>query len=391
MTNPTDLAILDARPLSIEDQYSVAPWIDDDMVFVTPKFKPGEIARAGKEIIRVFPEHITFEQFGAYEKAIEIVENWRSSHSYPMQIIKNNLANRAKKVQPNPIVAQRLKRFISIVSKLKREPHMSLAQMQDIGGCRAIMSSVHHVRELVLAHEEAWDKNPHRHELNKCRDYIATPKASGYRGVHLIYKFISENPKYMVHNGQRIEIQIRSRLQHAWATAVEVVGAFQEQALKSGQGSLEWQRLFALMGSVIAKKEECPLVPDTPDGDSLIQEIRALSSHIKAEEFLAGCSEAAVFIERSKGNAVAYLLILDTNERKVRVLAQDSMRVANEKYAELEKKNRGLPHLQTVLVSVDSLGALKTAYPNYYLDVSGFLRELQAVVSPEFRVVASQQ
>ena len=204
----------------------------ENMAFVTPRFKPGEIDRAGKDMEGIhrlydsdFSEYVSLEQWSKYEKAAEIVENWRSSHSYPMQIIRNNLANRAKKVQPKPIVAQRLKRFVSITGKLAREPRMKLSQMQDIGGCRAIMSSVAHVRELVVAHEEAWHKNPNRHELNKCRGYIATPKASGYRGVHLIYKFISDNPKYIVHNGQRIEIQIRCRLQHAWATTVEVVGA----------------------------------------------------------------------------------------------------------------------------------------------------------------------
>jgi hypothetical protein len=62
------------------------------------------------------------------------------------------------------------------------------------------------------------------------------------------------------------------------------------------------------------------------------------------------------------------------------------MHVANEKYAEMEKKNRDMPQLQTVLVSVDSLGALRTAYPNYYLDVGEFLKELRAVIGP-FRVV----
>jgi hypothetical protein len=156
-------------------------------------------------------------------------------------------------------------------------------------------------------------------------------------------------------------------------------------------GSKEWQRLFALMGSVIAKKEQRPLVPNTPDGEALLQEIRTISGDIKAEQFLAGCSEAAVHIEKSMKNAVAYLIVLNVDERRVRVLAQDSMLVANERYAELEKENRDLPHLQTVLVSVDSLGALKTAYPNYYLDVCGFLRELQAVVFPAFRVVASKK
>jgi hypothetical protein len=144
------------------------------------------------------------------------------------------------------------------------------------------------------------------------------------------------------------------------------------------------------MGSVLAEKERRPLVPDTPSGKVLAEEIKAVSDEIKAEPFLAGCSEAAVHIEKSKGKAVAYLIVLDVNERRVRVLAQDSMAVANEKYAEMEKDNRDSPQLQTVLVSVDSIGALKAAYPNYYLDVSDFLQELRNVVGP-FQVVVSKK
>jgi len=41
-------------------------------------------------------------------------------------------------------------------------------------------------------------------------------------------------------------------LQHAWATAVEAVGIFTKQALKSNIGDGEWLRLFALMSSEIA-------------------------------------------------------------------------------------------------------------------------------------------
>ena len=346
-----------------------------------PSFSRGRIDKAGDTVLQAGKP----PSLADYTIALGVVDDWRASHSYPLQIIRNTLANRAKRVSSDAIVAQRLKRLESIVNKLGREPHMKLSQMQDLGGCRAIMPTVAEVDELVRIHKDARDKAPSRHELHHCKDYIANPKASGYRSVHLIYKFRTENPNHATHNGQRIEVQIRSRLQHAWATAVEVVGAFRKQALKSGQGSQEWQRLFALMGSVLAKKEQRPLVPNTPDGAALLQEITSVSEAIKAEQFLAGCSEAAVHIEKSRKRAVAYLIVLNVEERRVDILTQDSMHVANEKYVEMEKKNRDMPQLQTVLVSVDSLGALRTAYPNYYLDVVEFLKELRAVIGP-FRI-----
>src|ERR1019366_9744121 len=93
-------------------------------------------------------------------------------------------------------------------------------------------------------------------------DYVDHPKASGYRSYHLIYRYFSD--KKATHNGLKIEVQIRSQLQHAWATAVETVGTFIQQALKSSQGEEDWLRFFALMGSAIAYREHGELVPDTP-------------------------------------------------------------------------------------------------------------------------------
>ena len=143
------------------------------------------------------------------------------------------------------------------------------------------------------------------------------------------------------------------------------------------------------MGSAFAKTEQRTLVPGTPDGPDLNHEIQAVASQIKAEPFLAGCSEAAVHIEKTTRPAVAYLIALDIDARRVRILPQESMTIASEKYAELEQQNRDKSHLQTVLVSVDSLGDLRTAYPNYYLDVSQFLNELRRIVGP-FKVVVGR-
>src|SRR5690348_9890038 len=104
---------------------------------------------------------------------------------------------------------------------------MKLSQMQDIGGCRAVVASLSDVSRLVK-HYKASDM---KHKLLNEDDYITAPRKSGYRSYHLIYRYFSD--KKSSHNGLRIEVQIRSQLQHAWATAVETVGTFIRQALKS--------------------------------------------------------------------------------------------------------------------------------------------------------------
>ncbi len=52
-----------------------------------------------------------------------------------------------------------------------------------------------------------------------------------------------------------IEVQLRTRLQHNWATAVETVGIFTGEALKSSQGNEDWQDFFRLVSTWFAHKE----------------------------------------------------------------------------------------------------------------------------------------
>src|SRR5260221_9633788 len=154
---------------------------------------------------------------------------------------------------------------------------MNMAQIQDIGGCRAIMRDVTQVNALVDIYKH--ESRGIKHKLAKEQDYILNPKTSGYRGIHLIYKYRSE--KVNTYDDMRVEIQVRTLLQHAWATAVETVGTFIKQSLKSSQGEEDWLRFFALMSSAMAIEEGKPIVPGTPDDfNKLRLEIIALATSL---------------------------------------------------------------------------------------------------------------
>ena len=61
------------------------------------------------------------------------------------------------------------------------------------------------------------------------------------------------NQRFQEFNGLRVEVQIRSKLQHFWATAIETVDFFTRQAIKSSEGHPDWVDFFKLVSSAFAK------------------------------------------------------------------------------------------------------------------------------------------
>lgn len=310
------------------------------------------------------------------ERTFRIVNNWRSSHSFPLNTFKIGLLKKAAQLDKDALVAQRLKRLSSIVTKLRRFQQMKLSQMQDIAGCRAVLASVKDVYQLV----ELYKKSDIKHKLLSVDDYIKTPKVSGYRSVHLIYGYYSD--RKTTYNGLKVEVQLRSALQHAWATAVETVGTFIRQALKSSQGEADWLRFFVLMGTEIAIRENTAPVPDTPtDRSTLKEELRLYVQKLDVEGHLTSYAEALKTPETIGLKGAHYFLLdLDTNTKEVKIIGYKSNELENasSKYLELERSIiSGQSGRDVVLVSVDSLEALKKAYPNYFLDTHRFIQAVK--------------
>jgi Region found in RelA / SpoT proteins len=280
------------------------------MDWVSPQYSRSRVDSAG-EILRSEP--IDSQKM---DEALTIINNWRSSHSRPLYTFRLGLRRHAERIDESALVAQRIKRLSSIALKLRLSRGMKLSRMHDIGGCRAVVGSTRLVAELVKRYKSSDIK----HKLLREDDYIAHPKGSGYRSFHLIYGYYSD--KKATHNGLRIEVQIRSQLQHAWATAVETVGTFIRQALKSSVGEDEWLRFFALMGSAIAIREGSPPVPDTPtEPIRLRDEIRRYAEKLDVANRLHTYGEALQAIESPEVvNANYYLLELDPSKMQVKIL-----------------------------------------------------------------------
>lgn len=341
---------------------------------VTPRYPREVVNRAGRALLENANEEVPLD-----DETLEIIGNWRAAHSFPLNTMKLWLLKKSQLVDKGSLVAQRLKRLSSIAAKLQRYPEMRLTQMQDLGGCRAILTSVEQVNRLRMLYKQS----EIRHELVHQDDYIACPKDSGYRGIHLVYRY--ESDRSSTFNGLKIEVQLRSRLQHAWATSVETVGTFSQQALKSSQGQEEWLRFFALMGSAIALRENTSLVPGTPITNRQLQdEIRELAQRLDVIKRLKLYTASLKIPERA-GSAKAkyFLLELAPSEMRIRITGYQASELEKAQGDYLTAERRVIPAqsgMDAVLVSVDSISALKRAYPNYFFDTDYFMNTVEDIL-----------
>ena len=323
------------------------------------------------------------------EVALKILDNWRAIHSYPLQVFYVRLRTTSKKLDPSSLTAQRLKRASSIIAKLQRRyygrnPSMELTQMQDIAGCRAILSSVTLARRFV-EEEYIKKKGDLKHKLVGMKDYITSPKPDGYRSIHLIYSYKSDKKNKKKYDGLLVEIQIRSKLQHIWATAVETVDFFTRQAMKSNEGQPDWLEFFRLVSSAFAKIEDCPAVPDTPSVDKeLYSQILQKERKLNVTNKIRGWTRAMkIFDERlRKKGANLFLLELDILGEKLTIhsYTRKEEGKALKEYAALEKRYSSSKEYDVVLAGVNAEHDLKKAYPNYFVDTSEFLRQLGKII-----------
>lgn len=308
-----------------------------------------------------------------YNSAIEIIDNWRAAHAYPLHVFYINLRTLAAN-RSDILVVERLKRMDSIIGKLRRETSMNLWRMQDLGGCRFVVPTI----EEVYKFSKRYRTSKIRHEFKREYDYISNPKPSGYRSLHLVYKFHSDT-KDTYNKNMLIEIQFRTHLQHVWATALETMGIFTKQALKAGQGSEAIKRFFVVISSLFALKEGCPVVPGTSnDEKELVSELEYLENKF---HFLDKLNAIQVFMDRErdfeaelKKRSGYYLLLLNYNNRNLSLYYFKPSQIdeANDVYMKIEQ-SREESNVDAVLVRAESFKELKAAYPNYFADIREFV------------------
>lgn len=338
------------------------------MAWATTTYSKGEITRAGKLLI---DPHATFDQ---RTWALDVMSSWRAAQAYPMRVLLMMLRKKASEIDPNAVVVQRHKRAPSIIGKLQRFPKMELSRMQDIGGCRAIVNTVEDVERLNKHIQNSGTRN----ELHREYNYIHEPKESGYRGIHLTYKYGGEKGEY---KGYFVELQLRSKIQHAWATTVEIVDTFTDQALKSSKGLADWTRFFRMASAEFAKLEGCPVGAHV-DGIDTKAELSKLAHQLNVVKRLNAFAVSANHIIQKHDDKTDYFLLELTDEGSKILITKYKVADfgrATAAYLEKEKnaKAKSDNTQDVVLVAAGSMHALKNAYPNYFADSREFVRLMQ--------------
>lgn len=337
-------------------------------------FAGSEIDRAA-EVLRG-AETGSDESFSAYG----VLGEWRAGHQIPVSRFEKLLIERGGLIDPDLTIASRLKRIPTMLRKHARLPHLRISKFQDIGGVRAILATPTDVDDLA-AH--LTDAAPD-FVLKRTIDYVRSPKPSGYRSVHLVYEFVGREGDVPNVSGYQIEVQLRTRLQHAWATSNEVVGTFRREDLKSGEGHPDWLRFFTLAGSVVARKESTPPGTNVPmesapfDAEFVALRDRLnvfdrISSYTVAQQMLQRPGTLADYRTRFSGRFFVLSSELRARRLSVSVFSEAEFLKAIERYRSAEQEHINDADYDTVFVTVNSLEDLKRAYPNYFADTRAFL------------------
>ena len=327
------------------------------------------------------------------DDAIRKIQNFREIHMYPLMLIKNHLIRTAKRVSNTVIVARRLKRLPTIINKLERPTldgkesnAIKLTRMQDIGGCRAIVKDL---QQLKLLHKKLVSSSC-VHEIIHTSNYLI-PKESGYGGIHLIYSCFNKYQGANDWKKTKIEIQLRTNLQHAWATSLEIIDTLEKINLKTSiDGYPEWRKFFSITGELVAHKEKAITISNDKL-QYLRQELEYLENKLEVRDKLLQFSlainattskEHVSLLKKSVDMCLVTLNTIDLARSvatdtsapvtiKVNI-QQFTVNQTDEAIEALNESEVDKSILVSVLLATSDANNLRRAYPNYFGSMTGF-------------------
>lgn len=295
------------------------------------------------------------------------IEEWRSAHRAVLNTFQAILRTRTK--GKNITVAQRHKRKLTIFDKLSRFPSMQLARMDDVAGCRLIFKDIDTLHDFRNKFLKSRFHHSRKNDINKY-NYIKEPKNTGYRGIHDVYGYDVNSISGRHLKGLLIEIQYRTEIQHAWATAVEVIGFITSSQPKFQKGDTRYQYAMALASEIIARGHEKSHGPfPEKENKKLVKEFLALENELNLLNTLRGLNEINAEVSERKN----VILIFSPKGE----LEAKTYRSAPEALRDLFKLESEHPDFDIVLVKADTTEDIRFAFKNYFSDTKDFVSLLE--------------
>lgn len=298
------------------------------------------------------------------------IDEWRAAHKVVLNTFQASLRNRTR--NKSIVVAQRHKRRNTIFNKLLRQPKMELSRMDDIAGCRLIFESVDDLSKFREEFHKARFKHKRKNEVDKY-NYLSRPKPTGYRGIHDVYSYDVNSKNGELHKGLLVEIQYRTLVQHAWATAVEVIGFITENQPKFQQGDKRYERCMALASEILARyyENEYGPFPEMSDKE-LIEQFVELDTELHLTRNFTGLNTT-----ESETTANRNTILIFKPDGELEAFSYKSESDALKELFRLEKEN---PSLDVVLVKADTSEEIRMAFRNYFSDSKEFIRLLTEAI-----------
>ena len=166
------------------------------------------------------------------ESDLILLDGYRRSFGEAYDIVVHTIRDRLQ-LEPTGRPA---KSTSSLIEKLQRES-IRLSQVQDISGCRVVVTDVAEQARVIASLESTF---PGASVVDRKEN-----PSYGYRAVHVIARF----------SGKLIEIQVRSMLQHIWAELSEKHADVIDPDIKYGGGPETVQKYLAIISTTIARHE----------------------------------------------------------------------------------------------------------------------------------------
>ncbi len=179
------------------------------------------------------------------EADLLLLDHYRRSFGEAYEFVISTIRDRLG-LQPTGRAA---KSTTAIVDKLRRES-IRLSQIQDMAGCRLIVSNLSEQDGVVgQLHSVFADARV----IDRRRE-----PSHGYRAVHVVVE----------RNGKPVEIQVRTWLQHGWAELSEKLSDRNDKDIKYGGGAELPRSMLRSMSEIIARNEEIERAFSVPNGSA---------------------------------------------------------------------------------------------------------------------------